>query len=255
MISTKTNIQRDFENKRTTYYRDNYESETHRNFVRRLRRDLIEGWVGENRKFDKVLDIGCGPAILYRNLLAQCRTYYAVDLVQSNIEEILAVHDPLKVKGIVSDMDRFEFSEDYFDVIVCAGTIEYTDRPKENLLKLVKSLRQDGILLITFPNLLSPYRLWGEYIYRHLSDWKNSLLGRKRHYYPRALFKESDIRELLSGLDLTEVAVQYFGYKLILAPFDSMLPHLDFRIARWFQSIRRKGFEKMATEFLLAVRK
>src|SRR5258706_12478886 len=105
---TKAAIARDFARKRVTYFHANYGTETPQNFVRRLRRRLILEAVGEKARGGRVLEAGCGPAILYPEILDQCSHYVALDLAPPNLEEIASANPNPKVHCGQSDLDPSE---------------------------------------------------------------------------------------------------------------------------------------------------
>jgi ubiquinone/menaquinone biosynthesis C-methylase UbiE len=251
----KEKVIRDFQQKQKTYYENNYQIENEGNYLRRLRRNLILGELNTAQKFDNVLDIGCGPAILYPDLLDHCSQYYALDLAESNLEEIKRNNSNKKITCLLGDLDEFKWDENYFDIIICAGVLEYTDYPEENLLKVQRLLKKGGILVCSFPNILSPYRLWGEYVYKYLSKIRTYLIGKEINYYPRRLFGVGKLDNVLRDLGLQKIDVKYFGYKFIVQPFDILCRNVDYRILRYFEENPKEFLQKLCSEILLIVKK
>ena len=83
----RAGIELGFNQKRKTYCSSNYGTETSQNSLRRERRDQINQWIEQVEDKRHVLDIGCGPALLYPKARTECETYYAMDIVQSNLDE------------------------------------------------------------------------------------------------------------------------------------------------------------------------
>ena len=103
----KENLIKDFTKKRDTYFSNNSTDTGKINYLRQLRRDyIVESSQGINS--DKVLDIGCGPALLYLDLLKRSKKYHAVDLVPTNLEEVKKNFDFPNVECHLSDLDSFE---------------------------------------------------------------------------------------------------------------------------------------------------
>jgi SAM-dependent methyltransferase len=251
---TKAAIARDFAQKRGSYFQGNYGTETPQNHVRRLRRRLILDAVGEKARGGSVLDAGCGPAILYPEVLEQCSSYVALDLAPANLEEIATANRNPKVQCVQSDLDDFAWPKEDFDVIICGGAIEYTSDAEHVLLKMMGALRTGGFLVCSFPNALSPYRVWGEYFYTPLSQLRRRLLRRRVNSYPRRLFFPYKVRALLAH-QVGEHVVRYFGQKLLLQPLDTVFPRLDQSLNTAFERHPVRGIENFASEFLVIARK
>lgn len=251
----KENIIKDFGIKQTSYFRNNYGTITNRNYIRRLRQQLIIDEIDITQSYNHVLDVGCGPAILYPALLRNCEKYFAVDLVETNLDAIRK-KDYENATCLLGDLDTFDWKDNYFDVIICSGMIEYTANPESNLEKLIRFLRKDGILICSFPNIISPYRLCSEYIYKHLSFTKKRLFKKEDvACYTRKLFSAITIKELLAGHSFKSMNVEYFGFKFIPQPFDSVLSSIDYKISRYCQDHCNNCLRRLCIEFLLTIKK
>lgn len=175
----KSNIVKDLEEKGSAHFKNIYENNASVSYLRRLRRELIIDTIGEIQGCDNVLDVGCGPSILYEELLHNTKTYYALDLVKANLEEIKNKHNDKNIQCILGDIDTFEWERCYFDIIICSGSLEYTEHLENNLRKLISLLKPKGMFVASLPNILSPYRLWSEYVYKYVWYVKNKFLVRK----------------------------------------------------------------------------
>jgi len=251
--SVKTNIIKDFAQKKTIYYDRNYRQETRFNYLRRLRCSLITEHIDLTRRYDYVLDIGCGPAILFPDLLKMCNKYFAVDLVWTNLDQIKRDNRNGNIECIKADLDTFNWQENYFDIIICSGSIEYTREPEVNLLKLIRFLKNDGMLICSFPNAVSPYCWWREYVYKYISYAKNKLVNKAVYSYPRKLFKLPHVQNLIADHCNHSVIVNYFGYKFIPEPFNYLLSRFDYKLTRHFQENPKNWLKKYCTEFLIVL--
>lgn len=254
--TNKEKIVRDFCDKQDSYYKKAYQSEGKHNYLRRLRNSLIREAAENASQYDVVLDVGCGPAILYDELLSRCSRYLAVDLVQSNLDQIRKNNPDGKIECILSDIDEFNSKENYFDLIICSGSLEYTVDPVNNLKKLLMFLKPGGVLIASFPNLTCPYRLWGEYVYKHIWYIRRKLSGKPAYAYPRKLFLGNSLKKLcMNSEGIKSADVRYFGHKALIQPFDALFANLDYSITRFLEE---RSFIKqnwLASEFLLTVKK
>jgi 2-polyprenyl-3-methyl-5-hydroxy-6-metoxy-1,4-benzoquinol methylase len=255
-MSRKDNIRRDLELRGENYFAENYQKPTTSNYLRQLRWQYIQEWLNQVPSRTRILDLGCGPEILFKDSVARAEEYVAVDLVEANIRKLREGPRAANVTLVEADLDSFEWKQDYFDAIVCSGVLEYTENPEKNLLRLFGYLKTGGILICSLPNGYSPYRVWSEHVYRHLWWIKNRLIGREVHHYPRRLFSKSKIvRSLVQEPGRWDVTVKYFGHKFLLQPLDILLKQLDNSLTRHFEGSPFILSKIVCTEFLLRILK
>lgn len=252
----KENIVKDFGQKQKGYYRKNYSEATQQNYIRRLRNELIRERIESAPQKDIVLDVGCGPAILYPDLLNGCGKYYALDLVQTNLDEIRANNADADIEYLLSDLDSFSWEPGFFDLIICSGSVEYTESPEVNVIKLLRMLKPGGTLICSFPNLASPYRIWGEYVFKYLWLLKRKLTGKSTFSYPRKLFWKQDVCALIDDQpDIVSVENRYIGLRLLLQPLDNLFSGLDYKIYSSFEQNPNKLLDVLCQEFMLTIRR
>lgn len=254
---SKENIIKDFKSKQKTYYRNNYVYKNRINYLRRLRNERLQQKMNKTQHCENVLDVGCGPAILYPQILKRCKHYFALDLVESNLEEIKIINQNNKIIPIQNDIDTFSWDNNYFDVIICAGSLEYVKTPEKSILKLVKYLKPGGTLICSFPNFFSPYRIWSAYVYEYIWRTKNKLLGKETNTYPRKLFKPNNLINYikLETYNSLEINTEFLGVKLLLQPFDRIFEQLDYNIIKYFEHNRYQFADRISQEFILIIKK
>ena len=128
--------------------------------LRRLRRDraakrgaephpLLERMANElderlslvTRRFQRALDLGCGPGLLGERLRAR-----GVEVVAADPGAAFAVH----AGGVQCDEDRLPFAPASFDLIVSAGTLDSVNDLPGALVQIRRALRPDGLFLAAF---------------------------------------------------------------------------------------------------------
>jgi SAM-dependent methyltransferase len=104
-------------------------------------------------KVVKILDVGCAKGFLVSVLQNNFKILdaYGVDVSSYAISNSpLSIRNKLKVCDL--NIDKLPFKDDYFDLIICMGTIEYI-KNQRNLLKEIKRvLVPRGIILLTTIN-------------------------------------------------------------------------------------------------------
>jgi 2-polyprenyl-3-methyl-5-hydroxy-6-metoxy-1,4-benzoquinol methylase len=250
MDQNKENIKKDFAFKQNTYFKNNYSEESN-NFIRKLRKDLIFSIFKNETKYNKILDVGSGPSLLYPELLNNTKEYIVLDLVQSNLDKIKQEYYNFKnIKFVCSDIDSYKSNEKH-DLIICSGSLEYTDKPIENILKLISFLEKNGLLIASFPNFYSPYRIWSEYFYKYIFYLNNKIRKKKRFYYKRRLFKEKDIKKALKSCFYSKSYFIYFGLNIIFQPLDDLFNKLNKIILKFGH--KNKLYKNLYSEFLLII--
>jgi 2-polyprenyl-3-methyl-5-hydroxy-6-metoxy-1,4-benzoquinol methylase len=256
LLSYKDNIRKDLEAKGAAYFDKNYAKDTTENYLRRLRRQHFLEYLSDAGNGCRVLDAGCGPAILFPELLEKALEYVAVDLVSANLEEITRKTQRPQLTLIEADMDKFCWQQDYFDIIICSGAIEYMAEPERVLLKLVTLLKNGGILVCSFPNKASPYRLWGEFVYKRVWQVKNIILNKEYFLYPRQLFSGKKVVALIKKLlEPRDITINYFGHKFLIQPLDYPFRRLDSALTMFFQRHPVRWSQCFCTEFVLCLKK
>lgn len=246
--SDKLGIVKDFSAKRDSYYQRNYVAKTRSNYIRRLRRQLILDSVLDRAPGAHILDAGCGPALLYPELLQQCASYTALDLVPANLEEVTRSFADPRLQTLLADLDSFDPKDRRFDIVLCSGSLEYTSNPLPVTRKLVGCCVPGGRFVASFPHASSPYRLWSKYAYTPLTTLPARLQGRLAAY-KRHLFRPAPLVRAVSDLS-RDVRIVYFGYKLFPQPLDKLLLPLDFFVLSKLGSTAPRPLHPLASEFL-----
>ena len=251
MVDTKQRVglERDFGRKRDTYFESNYRTETVQNSLRRERRDQIVKWIEGLSDLRRVLDVGCGPALLWDEAYSRCDKYYAMDLVESNLERVGERWD---VERIQEDLDSLDWRYEAPTLIVCSGCLEYTQAPLQNLTKLSRMLEVGGVLVFSCPNALSPYRIWFEYGYRQLVRALDR--SDRQPAYGRTLFRSRGVGQRLEAAGMEIQSMRRLGFCFIPPPFDNWLPNLAFRTRKALE-MRVPSLGRFSTEFLVLARK
>lgn len=107
----------------------------------------------KDKKFNRVLDAGCGDGRLAKLVKDRWGAeVYGVDVSRKGVE--LARGFGIKAK--VADISKkIPFANNFFDLVICTETIEHVADPDSLLKEIHRILKPDGTLLLTTPNLSS----------------------------------------------------------------------------------------------------
>ncbi len=106
--------------------------------------EITASWVAP-----RVLEAGCGS-------LERVRFAPDAHVVGMDIEPVRIENNSTIDEGIVGDVETYDFEPESFDAVVCWYVFEHLHDPLAALVRFAKALRPGGILVLAFPNLLSP---------------------------------------------------------------------------------------------------
>ena len=103
----------------------------------------------------EVLDYGCGTGRTTLDLLAQGCNVTAYDI---SSEMLSRAEVKANQKGFTAEFtpDKSVLFGRRWPVVTCIGVLDYYDDPLPLLKTLCKYLEPDGVLIVTYPNKLSP---------------------------------------------------------------------------------------------------
>jgi SAM-dependent methyltransferase len=137
----------------------------------------IDGLISVKESLD-VLDAGCGAKL---NVRFPKNAYITgIDISQLQLSRNHCLH-----RKILGDIQCYRYPPSCFDVIVCWDVLEHVKKPTDALERLAAALRENGIIVLSAPNLFSlkgiitritPYafHLW---FYRTIRGWKEAGVG------------------------------------------------------------------------------
>jgi ubiquinone/menaquinone biosynthesis C-methylase UbiE len=132
----------------------------------RAQRAAVLGLLASAR--GRILDVGCGPALLAPHLLELGFEVWAIDLAPEMIARghaRLAAHpERHRVHLLVGDAERLAFPDAFFDAVVSMGVFEYLASYGPALDQVRRVLRPGGIVVLSLPNRLSTYHVAREAI-------------------------------------------------------------------------------------------
>src|SRR6266849_6677391 len=140
-----------------------YAEETPGGFALRMRRRRVL------ELFDKpggrVLDVGCGPAEMVQPLLLlDCEVWgldpspRMIEICRTRFGEFKNVH---LVKG---EAGQISLPDAFFDAVLCMGVIDGLKNFSQVIGEILRVLKPDGTIIITFANRQSPYAQWKKYV-------------------------------------------------------------------------------------------
>lgn len=143
----------------------------------------------------RVLEAGCGSASHLQ--FEQPSHQTGIDISEKQLQQNRDLDE-----RVLGDIQYYDFQSRRFDVIVCWDVLEHLPNPELALERFAKGLKEDGLIVLKLPNLLSVKGLLTKYlphclhvgVYRYLYGYRNAGspdVGPFKTYLKRALTADS----------------------------------------------------------------
>lgn len=146
----------------------NNKSSYQKTFAKRLKNIL------KHKNGGKILDIGCGPGFFLEIAEAHGFKGWGIDLSPYAIAYARKTFSERIIQGYLT---RDMFPENHFDVIVAFDVFEHLYNPDKFLSITSKILKNDGIIMITTPNIKSLLSIFSR------GKWVSFKLPEHIYYY------------------------------------------------------------------------
>ena len=106
-------------------------------------------------KVDKLLDLGCGDGYSTKILAAalKAKRSFGIDIASEAVK--MAKESDINAIQLDIDESNFPYPVNYFDFIFCGNIIELVADADHLLSEVKRTLKPNGICLVTFPNIAS----------------------------------------------------------------------------------------------------
>ncbi len=246
MVQPKDAAKRYFDRKSIVYFDENYARMDNKYPVLHLRHNYILNMMDDVR--GGALDIGCGSGAMLADLSARGHEVFGVDISPFMVRKARTL--PLKL-GLaepimcVADIENLPFVDKSFELVVCAGVIEYLHEDEKSLSEISRVLKPKGTAFISVTNALTPFWFFETFV-KIIGFWKSLVsLTRKDTSFPKTrahvpYYLAKKARAI--GLEKSEVA--YFHYSPLPAPLNSIFPQQCIRIGLRMETLSksRLGF-------------
>jgi ubiquinone/menaquinone biosynthesis C-methylase UbiE len=152
----KATVRELFDSLALDYVRDRERQVSFRS-QKRIVIELLSGTKG------RLLEIGCGPAVMTPELLAMGFEVQGIDVSSEMVRRAgqrMAGH-PLekRCRFALGDVERLQYPSNTFNAVVCMGVLEYLPRYGRALGEMCRVLVPGGVVVLTLPNRASAYHV------------------------------------------------------------------------------------------------
>lgn len=135
----------------------------------------------------RILELGCGPAVMTPDLLAMGLEVHGVDISPEMLRRArqrMAGH-PLenRCRFALGDLERLRYPDAFFDAVLAMGVLEYLPTYGAAFAATARVLKPGGTAVYTIPNRASAY-----YVARGASERLRALINRLLGRAPSAAY-------------------------------------------------------------------
>lgn len=242
-----------FFNKTAKIYLAEYEKNTPEGYSFRERKRLALEMLGAVKN-KSILDVGSGPGIFMEELLSKGAIITAVDIAPGMIELLKKRFRNPRLQSKLGDIENLSYKDESFDCVTALGVLEYLDSDRPALKEIARVLKPGGKAIISFPNLLSPWRIWNGFLLKTFRfPWRilQKLLGLEPHTIKHREYTQDSIRALMAEANLHTKEIVGYNFKIMLFPLDRLFPSLGVAIANILKRLERTKIKWLATAYLV----
>jgi ubiquinone/menaquinone biosynthesis C-methylase UbiE len=237
-----------------------YQAKSPRGYALRVRQQRLLELLHQPRNTARILDVGCGTGTLARELLNLGYEYWGVDMSRPMIEQCRKCFaEDARASFAVADATRLAFRDEFFDAVICVGVIDRIPAFESAIKEMTRVVKRNGTLLISFPNLLSPYAFWKAFVFYPIVALLRPIyfrfLGRSQSSSLLSSFVKLHTArgagELLKryGSEITDVV--FFNFNVFFSPLDELFPKPTLQVIERMEQLRFGRLKWMGSAFML----
>ena len=177
----------------------------------------------------RALDVGCGPGILLSKISEIQFDAYGIDRSASMIAEAREIA-PL-AHLTVGRAEKLPFPDNYFDIVVLAGILEYLPEPEDALNEVYRVAKPGSLIIVSMLNGRAFCYQWDKTVGRlwrairrrwrtelPATSWLHRSSQSRSHLYR---LNETSLRKLLAGCHLHPDKTIFYDLNIVPTPFDA----------------------------------
>jgi ubiquinone/menaquinone biosynthesis C-methylase UbiE len=226
-----------------------YSDETPEGYSFRMRREKVLAMIPQDGSGKHLLDLACGPGIMFKGLRARNYRVTGIDAAPEMIE--LAKKEAgtdTMIECAVGDAYALSVPDKQYDIVTAMGLIEYLDDEEKYMKETNRILKDGGTAIITYPNVWSPWRIWNRILRFIARPGKKPLLIHREYTVARTF-------EQFRAHGFEPTRVMYYNFKLIPFPIDRFFPRFTVWTSKIFEHLDRTPFGFLATAFIVEATK
>ena len=189
-----------------------------------------------------LLDLGCGFGGYSKAFTDAGANVIGLDLSPINNQD--------EIPMVSGDALTLPFSDNSFDIVICASLIEHVTQPEVLLLEILRTLKSNGFFYLSFPPFFSP--IGGhQFSPYHLLGQKSAIyLSQKVQLYKQSPWLDNNSE--VNRIDFSSAYGRWGLYPITISMVKKMAMHLPLKIITQTTRYSPINFSKipMLREFL-----
>lgn len=207
----------------------------------------------------RILDVGCGPGVMAADVTSAGWDFTGVDASPRMIRDARRrLSGASAVRFGVADATALPFRSGTFDAVICTGVIDRVPDRTKAVVEMARVLRPGGSLLVSFPNLASPYAMWRTWVFLPAVALVKRIVFAS-HPERRGpdqlstvpLLTREQARRLVSRHAGPVEAVAAYSFRLFLSPLDEFFPGAAVRLTRRLEHLNSTRMAWLGTGFIV----
>ena len=199
----------------------------------------------------RVLDIGCGPAVMARDLLDRNFDYWGIDasleMIRLGRGRVHEHPDAARCRLDIGDAEQLRFDDASFDCVISMGVLEYLRPYTRALSEIQRVLRPGGTAVLTVPNRKCAYHMT-----RRLYDIARSFALRPPGRFRLNRCVPADLDAQLAQAGLTKIESR--SCKFIFFPLAELSEGVSVRLDQSLQALESSPTgEWFGTQYIVKV--
>jgi ubiquinone/menaquinone biosynthesis C-methylase UbiE len=227
---------------------------------------MVQGW--ELPEHSRLLDVGCGPGILTRDLARMGYRGVGIDaspvMIQSSKELSVSEGTSGAWSYQLGDVESLPFPDRSFDAAICSGVIDYLPTDDKLLAEVARVVKPGGRFIVSFTNKIGYTVMFSTPLYwlkkipviRRFSSYLRVLLVGGKHgamefnFLPRK-HRASIARESLLRHGFRIQNDKYVHFSLLPAPLCALMSRLHLGIDERLGDLDRTFLRKVGSCYIL----
>jgi ubiquinone/menaquinone biosynthesis C-methylase UbiE len=212
-------------------------------------------------KYDhaKILDVGCGPGMMAEYAIEKKFEFFGIDISEKMIEECINNFGHANCTHFsVGKLQKLEFSDSSFDVVLCMGALEYVERDEieDALAEMIRVLKPDGQIIMSLMNKNSFFAWHRRLKGKILKRIKGRDFQAESYDEFSKPFEENSIRALLNSKQLNNIETVHFGLNIYPYFLEWRIPNrLRIKVSKILDGVIRGFFKWPYMAFIVKARK
>ena len=220
----------------------------------------------------KVLDVGCGPGVLCRELRDRGYEVWGADAAPGMIDHCQkSMGADAESRFSIGFANKLAHSDGFFDCVTCIGVLPSKQAYQSALEEMTRVLKSGGILIVSFPNHLSPYVAWKSFVFYPLVALLRPLFSRMvKRPLPSSQYSGSPVnvmpslkhlhtarvvKKMMADQNMEVTDLVYYNFSVFLPPLDEIFPRLTLKVLTNLEGLRFGKLKWLGTGYLIRARK